>query len=105
MTVLAFWSFVTKAMECLVRWSVIINTGTMVGVVCKLSSLLTSMKVKSMWTKSRGAVAIMGCNSSFDELNSCLMHFWQFFTAFLTSEGIFSHHNLSAAKDSEWFCP
>ena len=90
----------TKAMECLVKWSVITSTGTMVGVVCRLLSPLTLMEVKSMCTKSRRAVTIMGCNGSFDELNSCLMHFWQFFTAFLTSEGIFGHQNLSAARDN-----
>ena len=67
------------------------HRGTTVGVVCKLSSPLTLMEVKSMCTKSKGAVAIIGCNGSFVELNSCLMHFWQFLTAFLTSEGILGH--------------
>ena len=46
--VLAFWSFVMKAIECLVKWSVITNTGTTVGVVCKLSFPLTLMEVKSI---------------------------------------------------------
>ena len=90
----------TKAVECLVKCLVITSTGTIVGVVCRLSSLLTLIEVKSLCTRSRGAVGIMGCNGSFDELNSCLMHFWQFLTAFLTSEGIFGHQNLSAASDS-----
>ena len=61
--------FCDKGMECLVKWSVITSTGTTVGVVCRLSSPLTLMEFKSMCTKSRGAVAIMGCNGSFDELN------------------------------------
>ena len=65
----------------------------------KLSSPLTSMEVKSMCTKSKGVVTIIGCNGSLVELNSCLMHFWQFLTAFLTSEGILGHQNLSAARD------
>ena len=87
------------------KWLVITSTGTTVGVLCKLSSPLTSMEVKSMCTKSRGEVTIIGCNGSFIELNSCLMHFWQFLTAFLTYEGILGHQNLSAARDKVQFCP